>query len=175
MTTGTRALAPTEVAGLLDSTRGTVLAEVRALPQDALEWHPAPGEWCVKECLGHLTEADRRGFNGRIRRILAESEPFLASWDQAQVERERQDCRRSAADLLAEFDLLRADSVALLNGLSDVDLQRGGTHATVGYVRVVDLIHEWVHHDRNHVRQLQAVVQAYVWPAMGNCQRFVGE
>ena len=30
----------------------------------------------------------------------------------------------------------------------------------------------WLHHDRNHVRQLFANVQAYVWPSMGNSQRF---
>ena len=35
-----------------------------------------------------------------------------------------------------------------------------------------DLIHEWVHHDRNHVRQVLANVQGYVWPAMGNAQKF---
>jgi hypothetical protein len=40
---------------------------------------------------------------------------------------------------------------------------------------VENLLHEWLHHDRNHFRQLQANVQAYVWPTMGNCQKFVGE
>jgi len=29
-----------------------------------------------------------------------------------------------------------------------------------------------MHHDRNHVRQALANVQAYVWPAMGNAQKF---
>lgn len=152
-----------------------MLAEIGALSDEVLAWHPAPGEWCAKECLGHIMEAERRGFNGRIRRILAEAEPALPGWDQQAVERERNDCARSAADLLAEFDALRHDSVALVNGLSESDLQRGGTHEKVGYVRVNDLLQEWVHHDRNHFRQLQANVQAYVWPSMGNCQKFAGE
>lgn len=42
-------------------------------------------------------------------------------------------------------------------------------------LRVRDLLQEWVHHDRNHVRQALANVQAYVWPAMGNTQRFSGD
>jgi hypothetical protein len=29
-----------------------------------------------------------------------------------------------------------------------------------------------MHHDRNHLRQLLANVQAGVWPHMGNAQRF---
>ena len=31
-------------------------------------WRPAPGEWSANECVGHLIEAERRGFAGRIRR-----------------------------------------------------------------------------------------------------------
>jgi hypothetical protein len=106
---------------------------------------------------------------------LSEQEPSFPGWDQEAVQRERQDCSRSAAVLLEEFSAVRADSIALVRGLSNADLARGGTHAKVGYVRVSDLIHEWVHHDRNHFRQLQANVQAYVWPSMGNCQQFAGE
>ena len=52
------------------------------------------------------------------------------------------------------------------------DLGRGGAHPKVGLLRVSDLLHEWVHHDRNHIRQMLANVQAYAWPHMGNAQRF---
>jgi hypothetical protein len=150
-------------------------AELTALPDEVLGWHPAPGEWCVKECVGHMLEAERRGFNGRIRTILAEDEPQLAGWDQQAVERERNDCARSVAQLLQEFGATRADSVSLVGGLTEKELARGGTHEVVGYIRVGDLLHEWIHHDRNHFRQLQANIQAFVWPTMGNCQKFLGE
>jgi hypothetical protein len=170
-----RRLAPREVAALLESMRSTVLAEMTALSDEVLAWHPAPGEWCAKECVGHLLEAERRGFNGRIRAILTQDEPVLASWDQQAVERERNDCQRTSADLVREFEALRADSIALVRGLSNGDLQRGGTHDKVGFLRIGDLLHEWVHHDRNHFRQLQANIQAYVWPTMGNARKFAGE
>jgi hypothetical protein len=42
----------------------------------------------------------------------------------------------------------------------------------VGFLTVGDLLHEWVHHDRNHIRQMLANVQACAWPHMGNAQRF---
>jgi hypothetical protein len=42
----------------------------------------------------------------------------------------------------------------------------------VGHLRIGDLLHEWVHHDRNHHKQMLANVQAFVWPHMGNAQRF---
>ena len=61
------------------------------------------------------------------------------------------------------------------SGLTEADLSRGGTHEKVGYLRVSDLLHEWLHHDRNHFRQLLANLQSYVWPNMANAQRFSGE
>lgn len=157
---------------MLQAMGTAISAELKALPEDVLAWRPAPGEWCVKECVGHVIEAERRGFNGRIRLMLAESEPALNGWDQVQVARDRADHARAGAELLAEFDGLRADSVALVNSLTAADLSRGGTHDRVGYLRVQDLLHEWLHHDRNHFRQMQANVQAYVWPTMANAQRF---
>ena len=62
--------------------------------------------------------------------------------------------------------------MALVAGLGAADLGRGGRHPKVGLLHVSDLLHEWVHHDRNHLRQLLANVQAFAWPSMGNAQRF---
>jgi len=122
--------------------------------------------------LGHLIESERRGFAGRIRLILAKAEPDLEGWEQGEVARARRDCERPGVALTAEFDALRRDSVALVAGLRAADLARGGQHRKVGHLRVSDLLHEWVHHDRNHLRQMLANVQAAAWPHMGNARRF---
>lgn len=168
-------LAPAQAATLLECSGNAVRAELAALPEEALGWHPAPGEWCVKECVGHLIEAERRGFNGRIRQIVAEHDPPLVAWDQQAVARERADCQRSLPQLLEEFAQLRADSVRLLASLEPAQLSRGGMHPKVGVLRIEDLLHEWVHHDRNHFKQILSNVQQYVWPHMANAQQFVGE
>jgi hypothetical protein len=165
-------LMPVEVAALLPSTVAQLRAELAALPERVLAWHPAPREWCVKEVIGHLIEAERRGFAGRIRVILAADAPELGRWEPADVARARGDCAKPVAPLLEELAALRQDSAALVRGLRAADLDRLGRHPTVGPLRVGDLLQEWVHHDRNHVRQALANVQAYVWPAMGNAQRF---
>jgi len=165
-------LAPAEVAALLPATVALLRAELAAVPERMLAWHPAPGEWCVKEVLGHLIEADRRGFAGRIRLLLAADTPALERWDPPEVARARGDCAKSALALLDELAAMRQDAAALVRGLREADLDRGGRHPTVGLLRVRDLLQEWVHHDRNHVRQALANVQAYVWPAMGNAQKF---
>ena len=168
-------LMPAEVAALLSATITALRAELVALPERVLTWHPGPDEWCVKEVLGHLIEAEHRGFAGRIRIILGADTPALEEWDPPAVARARGDCARPATALLDELASLRVESASLVGRLMAADLERAGRHPAVGLLRVRDLLQEWVHHDRNHVRQALANVQAYVWPAMGNAQKFSGE
>lgn len=165
-------LSPTEVAALLEAAMATLQAELRALPDRVAAWHPAPGEWCTKEIVGHLIEAERRGFAGRIRIILASDRPALEAWDQAAVAKGRGDCVQPASALLDELGRLRRESAVLVRGLGETELERGGRHPKVGFIRVRELLQEWVHHDRNHLRQALANVQAYAWPSMGAAQKF---
>ena len=172
MDAGPVALTPRQVADLLESALAVIAAEGAVMPDRVLSWRPAPGEWCVKEVLGHLIEAERRGFAGRIRLMLASDSPALEAWDPDAVARQRNDHERRWDDLIGEFRGLRSDAIPLARGLTDRDLARGAAHPTVGMLRVSDLLHEWVHHDRNHIRQMMANVQALAWPHMGNAQRF---
>jgi hypothetical protein len=165
-------LGPREVANALRTTLLAVRVECTGLPPALLRWHPAPGEWCILEVIGHLIEAEERGFAGRVRTLRAEADPEFRTWDQDAVARSRRDCERDPAGLLAEWTRLRETSTALVEGLTHGDLLRAGRHPSVGRLSIADLLAEWVHHDRNHQRQILANVQAYVWPHMGNARRF---
>lgn len=167
-----RPLSTGEAAEILRATGAALAEELQGLPEALLNWQPGPDEWCIKEALGHLIESEGHGFAGRMRAILAQHEPQFSAWDPPAVARARRDHQRDLAELLEEFGHLRTASVALVAGLSDADLARGGQHPVVGYLRVSDLLHEWIHHDRTHIRQMHAAAQAYVWPHMGNAQRF---
>jgi hypothetical protein len=176
--TGERPLDPATIADLLAATGATVAEELRALGPVA-GWRPAPGEWSANECVGHLIEAERRGFAGRIRTIIAaardpdtDGPPPLEAWDPPAVAGARRDHERPAAELADAFVALRAESVEFVRGLREDDLRRSGLHPQVGELRVDELLGEWVHHDRNHVRQMLAVTQVRVWDQMGNAQRF---
>jgi len=172
MSDAPRALLPETVAALLGAAATTFAAEARALPEAVRRWHPAEGEWCVKEVLGHIIESERRGFAGRIRIILTNNRPLLERWDQVAVARGRRDCEADIEALLGELLRMREDSATLAASLRPADLARSGLHPVVGALTVSDLLQEWVHHDRNHTRQLLANVQAYAWPHMGNAQKF---
>jgi hypothetical protein len=161
-----------EVAALIESALATIRAEVAALPEAATTFHPGDAEWSINEVIGHLIEAERRGFAGRVREFLAKDEPACVPWDQDVVARERKDCARPLGALVDELGALRADSAKLVEGLPAASLNRGGQHPKVGRLTVGDVVHEWVHHDRNHLKQIMANVQAQAWPHMGNAQRF---
>jgi hypothetical protein len=165
-------LAPRQAAALLETMPIILRAEFEAAPEELLRWRPAPEEWCVLEVVGHLIETEERGFAGRIRTILAEERPQFSTWDPSTVARERQDEQRDSAQLLAEFSGRRIASAALVESLTNADLTRGGDHPEVGFLTINDLLHEWIHHDANHLRQILANVQAYTWPQMGNAQCF---
>ena len=168
-----RALTAAEVADLLEATCALIEAEMKALGDEGCSFHFKDGEWCVNECVGHIIEAEKRGFGGRIKDMLA-GKP-LTSWDQAQVARERKDCERMSQSVWMEFMGPRHDYIAIVRALKPTDLDKSGVHPKVGELRVRDLLHEWVHHDRNHTRQLLNIQQERVYPNMGNSQKFVGE
>ncbi len=165
-------MTPQEVAPILEASGEAISNLLGTLPAEIASHRPAEGEWCVNECVGHLIEAERRGFAGRIKTMLDEDEPRLVPWDAAEVAKARGDCDHDLAGLLQEFTALRRDSVELVRSMKSSDLGRGGMHPVVSRITVDEILHEWVHHDANHLRQALANVQMFMWPAMGATQRF---
>jgi hypothetical protein len=156
------------IAALLRAFPVVLGAEVRSLPPEVLRWHPAPGAWCVPEALGHLIGTERSAFVDRIRAILTGGDELLPSFDPVGAAQERRDCDRDVGALLEEFAALRAASADFVEGLSAGDLGRAGRHDSIGRLAVADLLHEWVFQDRDHLRQVMANVQGYVWDHLGN-------
>jgi len=160
-------VSPQEVAARIDAAGTAIEAELGTMSDNLASWHPAEGEWCVKEVLAHLTLSESHGFAGRIAQILAADEPRLKATGPAAPA-----CGADLADMLARFREQRVKSVELVSRLEPADLARAGIHERIGRLTVDELLHEWVHHDRAHLRQILGNVQAYVWPEMGGTQAF---
>jgi hypothetical protein len=163
------------IARLLEASAIAIAGEASALG-DLARVRPAPEDWSANEVIGHLIEAERRGFNGRIREILSAApgtESALTTWDQPTVAAARNDRATATSDLLHELAELRADSIDLLHGLDTEALARRGIHPRVGPLRVDEIAQEWIHHDREHLKQLLDVTRAFAWNGMGAAQRFI--
>lgn len=162
---------PGQLAALLDASWNAIVAEMAALGPHAAE-RLIDGAWCANEVVGHLIEAERRGFGGRIRAMIAEERPKLQTWVPAAVAVARHDDERDPGDLIVELGRLRDENVALVRSLGPGALARVGLHPQVGEVTVSEIAHEWVHHDREHLGHLLALTRRLVWPAMGNARLF---
>ncbi len=158
------------IAAALRATVIQVRAELAALGEDGASFHPADGEWCAKEVVGHLVEADRRGFSGRVGQILA-GEP-ISAWDQPAVAAARNDCAKPWTEVLAEFDAERRAGLDVLESLTEDDLSRSATHPMVGDLAIGEIVHEWPFHDRDHLRQILENTRVWFWPRLGAAQQF---
>lgn len=165
-------LTPEHVADMLACTPTVLDGEITSMGEELAAWHPDPGEWCVKQVVGHLIEAEQRSFVGRITTILGSPARSLEAWEPDPVARVRGDCRRSSRELLAEFSTARRDSVRLVRAIPQDALEKAAHHATVGNLTVSAILHHWIRHDHNHLRQIHDNVLQRVWPHCGNARRF---
>jgi len=115
--------------------------------------HPAPGEWSIKEVLAHLSDTERlfsfralwfaRGEQSALPGM--EPNPWVAITDAN---------ARAMSDLLAEFDHVRAASIALFANLDTAAWQRRGT-ASGNVISVRALAWIIAGHELHHNRSLR--------------------
>lgn len=157
---------PRAVANLLRGTPATLTAMLHGLDDGLLSWRPAPGEWCIKEVIGHLLEMDTLAFADRIRLILTEDKPEIPGIDVNRIAAKRHDDQRPLTELMAAFAQERETAVAFLTQLSSDQLTRTGTLPVERHFRAADFVYEWPYHDHAHLRQICGIIQATVWPHM---------
>ena len=86
----------------------------------------AEGKWTIKEVLGHLLDTERV-FTYRLLRISRGDLTELPGFDETAYAPEGQFNRRSVEELLSEFKLQRASTLALVNGIPLAAWPRVGT------------------------------------------------
>lgn len=135
-----------------------IRARLAALPLEAWE-RPVYGEgqaWMVRDVLAHLVSAER-GHQRLIADVAAggSGSPPDFSVDEYNRRHVAALAGRSPADLLADFHSVRAETVALVSGLSDEDLARRGNHPALGPNTVLaDFIRIVFMHGKMHLRDL---------------------
>lgn len=133
-------------------------ARLSALPTEAWQ-RPVYGEgeaWMVRDVLAHLVSAER-GHQRLIANVAAggAGSPPDFSVDAYNRGHVAALAERSSADLLSDLRLVRADSVALVSGLSDADLARRGNHPALGPdTALADFIRIVFMHGKMHLRDV---------------------
>ncbi|CAN5173930.1 hypothetical protein BH18CHL2_BH18CHL2_00840 [soil metagenome] len=131
---------------------------------EELSHHSAPDEWCAKQVIGHLIEAEEEVFTALIPGMLGRDASDKWRNVPSMV---REECGADADALLARWRELRGRGIALARSLTDDDLARtsahnwhGGPAETVG-----DLFRHWPFHTDAHESQALEVLRAAPPPA----------
>ena len=142
--------------------QATTPASIRALLAEAgshLRTRPEPREWSVLLCLAHIVDAEIV-MTGRYRWVLAHDRPELVGYDQDLWVDNLHADDEDPATLLAPFDVLREQNIALWRGSTAEQRARVGLHKERG-PESYDLMFRMIGgHDRVHLAQARRALEA---------------
>lgn len=161
-----------EAIALLGATPVLIRSSVTGLSDEVLAGIE-PDVWGARQVLEHLIDAESIAFRDRIGRILKEHRPFIQSIDPPARLKEGGYAERTLEDLLAAFEVQRAESITWLRSIDEGDFDREGEHEAAGTIRVGELLHYWAAHDLTHLSQLMTALRSRLLPHIGNMHLFL--
>jgi FMN phosphatase YigB (HAD superfamily) len=146
---------------VLRSTPAAVATITRSFPSNHWTRKPAPAEWSMTEIICHLRDVERAVNIPRIRKILAEENPFLAGEDTDQWVADHKCSDQDGAKILDDFVLARKETISLLRALR-AEWSRTARHAIFGTTTLLELVGIIAGHDRVHIQQIWKTIHP-VW------------
>jgi DinB family protein len=123
----------------------------------------APSKWTIKEVVGHLSDTERV-FSYRALRIARGDQTPLPGFEQDDYVKNGNFAEQSLADLVLEFGLVRASTLALLRSFSAEAWARRGTASnnpiTVRALAFIIAGHELHHREILKERYFPAIPRA---------------
>ena len=141
-----------EVMAVLEAQRAEV-AELASLDPALATHRYEPGKWTVAEVLAHINDTERV-FGYRMLRLARGDTLELNGFEQDDWIDQGEAGRVPLTELVAEFDAIRASTLALVRGLSDEAIERGG-QADGKPLTVGSLLWLTAGHARHHLRVLR--------------------
>jgi len=140
---------------------------VQGLSEDDLRWRPAPGEWSIKEVCCHLRDFSEIG-GERLQHMLSEDNPFLPSYDQEALARERDYQKESMPLVLTAIRAFSGGLAYLLENLGEEEWQRTGRPegalagmragaAEGSVISIAQYAQLLADHAREHLEQIKAL------------------
>jgi DinB family protein len=153
---------------VLERTPATMRALLAGLPQPWIDGTEGPETWSPYVIVGHMLHGERADWIARARIILAQgTNRRFVPFDRFAQFRESEG--KSLAQLLDEFEEVRAENLATLAGwrLTDAQLALEGEHPAFGPVTLRQLLATWVAHDLGHIAQTTRVMAKQYREAVG--------
>lgn len=145
----------------LDEAREEFAAAVQALRAEDLA-RPVghASDWTVKDLVGHVAYAEasmlpliEAALRGVTRQLPADFD--LARWNEGRVRRARE---QTLSELLERPVTSRATALALLDSLSDADLDRPASHPVALATTIEGIFRIIARHEREHAAEIRAAI-----------------
>jgi hypothetical protein len=138
------------------------LAQMFAMiPAGHHHWKPESWEGMPSEMLGpleqicHVRDIEVLGYQVRFKRMLDEDSPILASIESYDLVERGDYAHQDPAAVFGEIRKARAETVALLRAVGEVQLRRTGSFEGYGPVTLKSLVYYLCSHDQQHLAGLQ--------------------
>ncbi len=131
-----------------------IVAAVAGLDDAALDVRPADGGWTPREVVHHTADSEMMSAI-RLRRLIAEDDPLIVGYDGDEFARRLHYADRPIGPALAAIDGARATTVQILDGLTDDQWRRTGTHSESGAYGVERWLEIYAEHCHEHAVQIR--------------------
>jgi len=130
-----------------------VVSSLAGITEAELDERPPADAWTAREIVHHLADSETNSYI-RLRKLIAEDNPTLIAYDEAEWAR----CLhygRSIGPSLAVLKAVRDASAQLLDALTPADWQRSGRHPEHGAYSIDTWLEVYAAHAVDHVEQIQ--------------------
>jgi hypothetical protein len=132
---------------------GEVVNALEGATEAELDRRPSPEKWSSREIVHHLADSEMTSAI-RLRRLIAEDQPVIQGYDEAEYAR-RLHYDRPIEASLAAFGAARACTVPFLERLTPAEWERVGTHSESGAYSVDKWLQIYAVHAHNHADQIR--------------------
>lgn len=143
----------------IESSAGVVRRAVETAPADRFTRVPAPGEWSALETLTHLRDVVVHVYGTRIRRLMYESAPVFADFDEETYRAASLARAESKAELLETVIAEHAQLARLLRTVPDADWAKEGRHPSFGTMSIEFFARRVGEHAEEHAAQIAAAAR----------------
>ncbi|MEO8138545.1 MAG: DinB family protein [Gemmatimonadota bacterium] len=130
------------------------------VPGIAHQWRPAPGKWSVHEIIVHCADSEANA-HMRVRYLVAEPEPVILGYDQDYWAIDMTYHEHPLPPALATIRAVRANTVSLLERLTERQWQKTGRHTEHPSYSVEKWLEIYAEHLDVHARQIARNLQAW--------------
>ncbi len=130
------------------------------VPADARQWRPGTDKWSAHEVVVHCADSETYGAT-RIRLVLAEKEPLIIGYDEAQWAQSFDYHGQDVELAFRTIEAVRSNTVTMLRRLPEKAWNRVGRHSHSGAYSDADWLRIYAEHLEIHARQIRRNLQAW--------------